>query len=106
MPDLRSPRVWLAMAWSAFQLYTAYAGLYDLLIQLPVHVAFAIALGFLTEPTPDSPEAAARLPRGRPGAGSTARWRCWPCSAPRTSCGTTTGWRPGWPWWTIPSAWT
>ena len=61
MPDLRSPRVWLAMAWSAFQLYTAYAGLYDLLIQLPVHVAFAIALGFLTEPTPDSPEAAARL---------------------------------------------
>jgi TRAP-type uncharacterized transport system fused permease subunit len=52
MPDLRSPRVWLAMAWSAFQLYTAYAGLYDLLIQLPVHVAFAIALGFLTEPTP------------------------------------------------------
>ena len=61
MPDLRSPRVWLAIAWSAFQLYTAYAGLYDLLIQLPVHVAFAIALGFLTEPTPDSPEAAARL---------------------------------------------
>jgi TRAP transporter 4TM/12TM fusion protein len=61
MPDLRSPRVLLAIAWSAFQLYTAYAGLYDLLIQLPVHVAFAIALGFLTEPTPDSPEAAARL---------------------------------------------
>src|SRR5712692_3555578 len=61
MPDLRSPRVLLAIAWSAFQLYTAYAGLYDLLIQLPVHVAFAVALGFLTEPTPDSPEAAARL---------------------------------------------
>ena len=66
MPDLRSPRVWLAMAWSTFQLYTAYAGLYDLLIQLPVHVAFAIALGFLTEPTPDSPEAAARLAGRRP----------------------------------------
>ena len=61
MPDLRAPRTWLAIAWSIFQLYTAWAGLYDLLIQLPVHVAFAIALGFLTEPIPDSPEAAARL---------------------------------------------
>jgi TRAP transporter 4TM/12TM fusion protein len=61
MPDPRSPRVWLAVAWSAFQLYTAYAGLYDLLIQLPMHVAFAVALAFLTPPTPDSPEAAARL---------------------------------------------
>jgi len=44
---LGSPRVWLAAAWSLFQLYTAYAGLFDLLIQLPVHVAFAVALGFL-----------------------------------------------------------
>ena len=61
MPDVRSPRAWLGVAWSAFQIYTAYAGLYDLLIQLPVHVAFAVALGFLTPPTPDSPEAAARL---------------------------------------------
>jgi TRAP transporter 4TM/12TM fusion protein len=58
---VRSPRVWLGIAWSIFQLYTAYAGLFDLLVQLPVHVAFAIALGFLTPPTPDSPEAAARL---------------------------------------------
>jgi TRAP transporter 4TM/12TM fusion protein len=62
VPDLlRSPRAWLAAAWSLFQLYTAQAGLYDLLIQLPVHVAFAVALGFLTPPTPDSPEAAERL---------------------------------------------
>jgi len=66
VPDLRSPRVGLAIAWSLFQLYTAYAGLYDLLIQLPAHVAFAIALGFLTQPTPDSPEAAARLAARRP----------------------------------------
>jgi TRAP-type uncharacterized transport system fused permease subunit len=58
--------VWLAIAWSIFQLYTAWAGLYDLLIQLPVHVAFAIALGFLTEPVPDSPEAAARAAARRP----------------------------------------
>ena len=56
-----SPRAWLAAVWSLFQLYTAQAGLYDLLIQLPVHVAFAVALGFLTLPTPDSPEAAERL---------------------------------------------
>ena len=61
MPELRSPRVWLAIAWSTFQLYTAYAGLYDLLIQLPVHVAFAVALGLLADPTPDSPAAAAAL---------------------------------------------
>jgi TRAP transporter 4TM/12TM fusion protein len=66
MPDLRSPRVGLAITWSLFQLYTAYAGLYDLLVQLPVHVAFAVALGFLTQPTPDSPEAAARLAARRP----------------------------------------
>ncbi|HEV8614751.1 MAG TPA: TRAP transporter fused permease subunit, partial [Methylomirabilota bacterium] len=63
MPDVRAPRVWLAVAWSLFQLYTAYAGLYDLLIQLPVHVAFAVALGFLTDPTPDSPKAAEALRR-------------------------------------------
>ena len=66
MPDLKSPRVLLAIAWSVFQLYTAYAGLYDLLIQLPVHVAFATALGFLTEPTPDSTEAAEARRRRRP----------------------------------------
>ena len=66
MPDARSPRVWLAVAWSVFQLYTAFAGLYDLLIQLPVHVAFAVALGFLTDPVPDSAETAARLARRRP----------------------------------------
>ncbi len=62
---MKSPRAWLAGAWSVFQLYTAYAGMYDLLIQLPVHVAFAIALGFLTDPIPDSPEAA-RVARSRP----------------------------------------
>jgi TRAP transporter 4TM/12TM fusion protein len=50
MPDLRSPRVWLALLWSAFQLWTAYRGMFDLLIQLPVHVAFATALGFLSPP--------------------------------------------------------
>ncbi|HSF04246.1 MAG TPA: TRAP transporter permease [Methylomirabilota bacterium] len=45
-----SPRLGLAVAWSLFQLYTAYAGMFDLLIQLPLHVAFAVALGFLTPP--------------------------------------------------------
>ena len=67
MPDPKSPRVWVAVAWSVFQLYTACAGMYDLLIQLPVHVAFAVALGFLTEPVPESADAAARLARQRPG---------------------------------------
>jgi TRAP transporter 4TM/12TM fusion protein len=65
VPDVRSPRVWLAIVWSVFQIYTAYAGMWDLLIQLPVHVAFATALGFLTAPTPESPEAAARLAKRR-----------------------------------------
>ncbi len=55
----------LAIAWSLFQLYTAAFGTYDLLIQLPVHVACAMALGFLTLPTPDSAAAAARLARRR-----------------------------------------
>jgi TRAP transporter 4TM/12TM fusion protein len=65
VPDVRSPRVWLAIVWTVFQLYTAFAGMWDLLIQLPLHVAFAIALAFLTAPTPDSPEAAAKLARRR-----------------------------------------
>ncbi|HXH81297.1 MAG TPA: TRAP transporter permease [Candidatus Tectomicrobia bacterium] len=48
MPDLRSPRVWLAALWSLFQLWTSARGMFDLMIQLPLHVAFAVALGFLT----------------------------------------------------------
>jgi TRAP transporter 4TM/12TM fusion protein len=47
---LASPRAWLAVVWSVFQLYTAQAGMFDLLIQLPLHVAFAVALAFLTAP--------------------------------------------------------
>lgn len=49
-PDPRAPRTWLAVAWSGFQLYTAQQGMFDLMIQLPIHVAFAVALGFLTGP--------------------------------------------------------
>jgi TRAP transporter 4TM/12TM fusion protein len=64
--DPRSPRVWLGIAWSLFQLYTAYAGMFDLLIQLPVHVAFAVALGFLTEPAAESAEQAEQARRRRP----------------------------------------
>lgn len=52
LPALRSPRVWLAIAWSLFQLWTAYRGMFDLLIQLPLHVAFASALGLLTPAAP------------------------------------------------------
>jgi TRAP transporter 4TM/12TM fusion protein len=63
VPDLRSPRVWLAILWSLFQLYTAYAGMFDLLIQLPVHVAFAVALGFLVEAPAESAADAERARR-------------------------------------------
>jgi len=63
---LEAARVGLAAAWTIFQLYTAQAGLYDLLIQLPVHVGFAVALAFLTGPIPESPaRAAARSGRTR-----------------------------------------
>ncbi|HEY7365861.1 MAG TPA: TRAP transporter permease [Methylomirabilota bacterium] len=58
---MRSPHGWLAVAWSLFQLYTAYAGMFDLLVQLPVHVAFAVALGFLTPPGGASPGPGRRL---------------------------------------------
>jgi len=51
MLDLRSPRVVLAVVWSLFQLWTAFAGTFDLMIQLPLHVGFATALGFLTPRT-------------------------------------------------------
>lgn len=73
MPDLSAPRVWLAIAWSSFQLYTAYAGTYDLLIQLPVHVAFAVALGFLT-PSGDRPPR--RLGRAVDAAGALLALGC------------------------------
>ena len=55
------------MVWSVFQLWTAYRGMFDLLIQLPMHVAFATALGFLSPPAggrarwPDLIAAAAAL---------------------------------------------
>ena len=62
----QAPRVWLGIAWSLFQLYTAYAGLFDLLIQLPVHVAFAVALGFLSTPIPESAAQAERLSQQSP----------------------------------------
>jgi TRAP transporter 4TM/12TM fusion protein len=58
--DVRSPRVWICVAWSLFQLYTAYAGMYDLLIQLPMHVAFAVAVGFVTPADPKAPRSRAR----------------------------------------------
>jgi TRAP transporter 4TM/12TM fusion protein len=48
MRDLAGARLGLGVAWSLFQLYTAWAGAFDLLIQLPVHAALAVALGFLT----------------------------------------------------------
>jgi TRAP transporter 4TM/12TM fusion protein len=65
MRSLPSPRVALGIAWSLFQLYTAHAGLFDLMIQLPVHVAFAVALGFLTTPIPESAAQAEKLRRRR-----------------------------------------
>jgi len=70
------------MAWSAFQLYTAYAGLYDLLIQLPVHVASddRRCSGFLSR-QPSASGLVEAAPAGRAAAGAgfgPARWRCWP----------------------------
>jgi hypothetical protein len=56
----------IAGGWSIFQLYTAARGTFDLLVQLPVHVASAVALGFLVPPTPDSAVAAAKLAHRRP----------------------------------------
>ncbi|MBI1736887.1 MAG: TRAP transporter permease [Candidatus Rokubacteria bacterium] len=60
MADPRSPRAGLAILWSLFQLYTAQQGMFDLLIQLPLHVTFAVALGFLTLPAGASPSRARR----------------------------------------------
>ncbi|MEK7388019.1 MAG: hypothetical protein AABZ83_16390, partial [candidate division NC10 bacterium] len=73
MPDLRSPRAWLAIVWSLFQLYTAKQGMFDLMIQLPVHVAFATALGFLT-PASSAPRTARR--RWIDGLGALAALAC------------------------------
>lgn len=48
MKRFLTPRALAAVAWSIFQIYTVAAGMFDLLIQLPVHVAFAVVLAFLT----------------------------------------------------------
>ncbi len=53
-PDLRSPRVSLAIVWSLFQLWSAYAGAFDLMIQIPLHIGFATALGLITPHRTDS----------------------------------------------------
>jgi TRAP transporter 4TM/12TM fusion protein len=66
-------RVGLAVAWSLFQLYTAWAGMFDLLVQLPLHVAFAVALGFLTPPAGQSP---GRWRRGLDAAGAVLALGC------------------------------
>jgi len=80
-PVARSAR-WLAGAWSLFQLYTAALGTFDLLIQLPVHVASAVALGFLLPPSPDSAAAAAKLAR-RP---TSLRWLDVGCALLALAC--------------------
>ena len=80
MPPLRSPRVWLALLWSLFQLYTAYAGMFDLLIQLPIHVAFAVALAFLTPAISDAGVPRRRGPVGR-GADTVAAVLALACAA-------------------------
>ncbi len=46
---LRQPRGWVAVAWSLFQMYTAAFGQFDLYVQLPAHVTFALTLCFLQE---------------------------------------------------------
>jgi len=80
-PVTRSAR-WLAVGWSIFQLYTAARGTFDLLVQLPVHVASAVALGFLVPPTPDSAVAAAKLAR-RP---TSLRWLDAGCAVLALAC--------------------
>jgi TRAP transporter 4TM/12TM fusion protein len=80
-PVARGAR-WLAGAWSLFQLYTAARGTFDLLIQLPVHVASAVALGFLVPPSPDSAAAAAKLAR-RP---TSLRWLDVGCALLALAC--------------------
>ena len=40
----------LAILWSAFQLYTAGFGFFHVMIQRPIHAGFAVALTFLTYP--------------------------------------------------------
>jgi TRAP transporter 4TM/12TM fusion protein len=72
---MASSRTALAVGWSLFQLYTAATGMYDLLIQLPLHVAFAVALGFLT------PRGGARPGRLRRGVDALAAALALACGA-------------------------
>jgi len=74
--------VGLGIIWSVFQLYTAQAGLFDLMIQLPVHVAFAVALGFLATPIPESAAQAEKL-RAHPR----HRWLDGFCALVALACG-------------------
>ena len=70
MPRFARARAWLGIIWSLFQLYTAATGMFDLLIQLPIHVAFAVAVGFLT-----------------PVGGGRTGWRDGACALAALGCG-------------------
>ena len=74
---LRRPRGWVAVAWSLFQMYTAAFGQFDLYLQLPAHVTFALVLCFLQEGGPDRLRGAGWMPR-RPA---------WPSPRGATSSG-------------------
>src|SRR5680860_267105 len=45
------PAALIAIAWTIFQLYTAWAGFYPALVQRSLHVGFAVALCFAVFPT-------------------------------------------------------
>lgn len=50
MKRLLNGAVVLGAVWSAFQLYTAWAGAFPAMVQRPLHVAFALGLTFLLLP--------------------------------------------------------
>ncbi len=70
---MREAQLALGVAWSLFQLYIAWGGSWDLLIQLPVHVGFATALGLLT---PADGASLSRWRRALDGAGALLALAC------------------------------
>lgn len=69
MTAFLNPASLIALAWSTFQIWMAWGTPMNLIVAVPVHVMFAIALTFVTQPL-------VRDSIGRPGFGRTLDYLC------------------------------
>jgi TRAP transporter 4TM/12TM fusion protein len=64
MKLLTSPASWVALAWSFFQIYMVYGDPLHLIVAVPIHVMFGVALTFILQPLVSAERPGARAGRG------------------------------------------